>query len=38
LFFAVLSIVCMPMIVAVCYAFHVLFERPFMRVKPARDA
>jgi peptidoglycan/LPS O-acetylase OafA/YrhL len=33
--FAVLALVCLPLIVGVAYGFHCLFERPFMRVKPA---
>jgi peptidoglycan/LPS O-acetylase OafA/YrhL len=31
-YFAVLAIVCMPAILGLSYGFHVLFERPFMRV------
>jgi peptidoglycan/LPS O-acetylase OafA/YrhL len=31
--FAVLALVCLPAITGVAYCFHLLFERPFMRVK-----
>jgi peptidoglycan/LPS O-acetylase OafA/YrhL len=31
--FAVLALVCIPLIVGVSYGFHLLFERPFMRVR-----
>jgi peptidoglycan/LPS O-acetylase OafA/YrhL len=32
--FAVLAVICLPLIVAASYGFHCLFERPFMRLKP----
>ena len=32
--FAVLTLVCVPPIIALAYAFHLVFERPFMRMKP----
>jgi peptidoglycan/LPS O-acetylase OafA/YrhL len=34
-FFGVLTLVCLPLIVGVAYGFHCLFERPFIRAKPA---
>jgi len=34
--FVLLVVGCTPLIVGVSYGFHVLFERPFMRVKPPR--
>jgi peptidoglycan/LPS O-acetylase OafA/YrhL len=33
--FAILAVLCVPLIVGISYGFHCLFERPFMRVKPA---
>jgi peptidoglycan/LPS O-acetylase OafA/YrhL len=32
--FVVLVVICLPLIVAVSYGFHCVFERPFMRLKP----
>ena len=32
--FVVLAVICLPLIVAVSYGFHCMFERPFMRLKP----
>lgn len=32
--FLVLAVFCLPLILAVAYGFHCLFERPFMRLKP----
>jgi peptidoglycan/LPS O-acetylase OafA/YrhL len=36
--FFVLAVICMPIIVLLSYGFHWLFERPFMRMKPAAQA
>jgi peptidoglycan/LPS O-acetylase OafA/YrhL len=37
--FLILSVACLPIILAACYGFHLVFERPFMGVKkPAAPA
>jgi peptidoglycan/LPS O-acetylase OafA/YrhL len=32
--FVVLAVICLPLIVVASYAFHCVFERPFMRLEP----